>query len=61
MNRICSDLKLLQQMLRREHKGKTPRHCGICSVNYMCNYDIDGFCFWKKEYDEQNIIEEVLE
>ena len=59
MNKISSELKLLQQVLRREHNGKPPRHCGLCSVNYMCNYDVDGFCFWKRKYEEE-IIEEEL-
>ena len=64
MNKVPFDLKFLQQTLRRDQslrREKAPRHCGICSVAYMCNYDIDAFCFWSKEYEEQNIVEEELE
>ncbi len=64
MNKVPFDLKFLQQTLRKEQhvrREKAPLHCGICSVGYMCNYDIDKFCFWRKEYEDQEIIEEVLE
>ncbi len=60
MNKISYDLKLLQETLRYDRREKPPRHCGLCSVSYMCNYDIDKFCFWKKEYQRQ-VIEEILE
>ena len=53
MNQISYELKLLQQSLRREGKKKPPRHCGLCSVSYICNYDVDGFCFWQKEYEKE--------